>query len=164
MPSTDDAVGAGLMEFLSDFRSPQGNMAHPREPSAAPAEAATTAAPRPPAPPVGRAANFAPARPRSEMAARHPKAPRPPLTFDSAIETVLNPTENGLATAALCSGLGSMLVPLLAVAGIVLGAASLYRTRERPWLHGEIRAFGGIITSLVLGSVSLTIWMQLLGN
>ena len=150
------------MDFLSDFRSPSGAVAHPKEPpaAAAPVEARPAQATRAEFPPVATA----PALRRSELATRHPKAPRPPLTFDSAIETMLNPTENGLATAALCAGLGSMLVPLLAVAGIVLGAASLYRTRQRPWLHGEIRAFGGIITSLVLGSVSLTIWMQLLGN
>lgn len=173
MPSTEEAVGAGLMDFLSDFRSHPGTPPSPREQAAAtPPAVATPPVNAPPVSPPSfppafdpRAASPGPAPPvrRRHKAPRPPKAARPPLTFAAMKERALNATENPFATFALCFGLASILLPLLAIAGIGLGAASLSRTSRYPWVGGRVRAIAGIAASVVLGSYSVLLWIQLLG-
>lgn len=147
------------MDFLSDFRAPSAAMAPPMPPAAvapapvpAPAPLPAYAPPSPTAPPAPAVRNEAP-----------PKPPRPPLTLELVKETVLNPSENPLATVALCLGLASILFPLLAAGGIGLGATALYRSRRHPWLKGQARAAGGIASAVILGSLSLVVWMQVIG-
>ena len=142
------------MDFLSDFRS-QPTVERPAATvPVAPPPVVAPSAPQPPAyvPPAPAGRHEAPVR-----------APRPPLTWASLKDVVLNPTENLIATAALCLGLASVLLPLLALAGIGMGLVSLNRSRRRPWVRGRARAYGAIAASVLLGSLSSMMWMQLLG-
>jgi hypothetical protein len=75
-----------------------------------------------------------------------------PTTTDGASDA-----RNGMATASLVLGLCSALVPVLAVPGVILGVVSLGRTKRLPSLPGRGRALAGIITSLLLGTVSLAV-------
>ncbi|MGA2302927.1 MAG: DUF4333 domain-containing protein [Acidimicrobiales bacterium] len=56
-----------------------------------------------------------------------------------------------MATTSLVFGLCSILIPLLAVPGFILGVVSLRRIKGIPSLCGRGRSIAGIITSLVLG-------------
>jgi hypothetical protein len=56
-----------------------------------------------------------------------------------------------MATTSLVFGLCSILIPLLAVPGFILGVVSLRRIKTIPSLCGRGRSIAGIITSLVLG-------------
>lgn len=75
-----------------------------------------------------------------------------PVTTDGAPEA-----QNGMASTSLVLGLCSALVPVLGVPGVILGVVALGRTKRLPSLPGRERALAGIITSLLLGTVSLAV-------
>jgi Domain of unknown function (DUF4190)/Domain of unknown function (DUF4333) len=58
-----------------------------------------------------------------------------------------------MATTSLVLGICSILFPLLAIPGFILGIASLRRIKRLPSLSGRGRSIAGIVTSLVLGSL-----------
>ncbi len=66
-------------------------------------------------------------------------------------------SQNGMATASFILGLCSALAPVLAVPGVILGVVALGRTKRHLSLPGRERALAGIITSLILGSLSLAV-------
>jgi hypothetical protein len=57
----------------------------------------------------------------------------------------------------LVLGMCSLFIPLLAIPGVIVGLASLRRIGRFPSLPGRERALAGIITSVVLGSLSLVV-------
>jgi hypothetical protein len=65
------------------------------------------------------------------------------------------PTQNNAATLSLIFGLCSALVPLLSIPGIIFGTRSLGQINQCPSLRGRGRSIAGIITSAVLGPLSL---------
>ncbi len=76
--------------------------------------------------------------------------PPPPSGWPSP-SPISPPDKNGVATTSLVFGLCSILIPLLAVPGFILGVVSLRRIKGIPSLCGRGRSIAGIITSLVLG-------------
>ncbi|MBV9660740.1 MAG: DUF4333 domain-containing protein [Acidimicrobiales bacterium] len=61
------------------------------------------------------------------------------------------PSGNTMAGVALGLGLGSLVIPLLSVPGLILGIKSLNRSKLQPWIGGRGRAIAGIVTSALLG-------------
>ena len=95
----------------------------------------------PPSPVAGRGALDPPAEP----------APGGPNTDGATQE------RNAPATVSLVLGMCSLFIPLLAIPGVIVGLASLRRIGRFPSLPGRERALAGIITSVVLGSLSLVV-------
>jgi hypothetical protein len=62
---------------------------------------------------------------------------------------------NSMATASLVFGVCSLLIPVLAVPGFILGVVSLRRIKRVPSLGGRGRSMAGIVTSLVLGTLGV---------
>jgi len=58
-----------------------------------------------------------------------------------------------MASVALGLGIGSVIVPLLTIPGLILGAKALGRAKRQPWLGGRERSIAAIVTSLILGPV-----------
>lgn len=69
---------------------------------------------------------------------------------------------NTLATASVVLASLSLLMPLLAIAGVAAGIVTLQREKEAPWMRGRARAVAAIVLSLVLAPVSLAIWISIL--
>lgn len=64
---------------------------------------------------------------------------------------------NSTASVALGLGIGSVLIPLLSIPGLILGIKSLRRTRREPWVPGRGRSIWAIVTSCVLGPIVATL-------
>jgi hypothetical protein len=62
-----------------------------------------------------------------------------------------------MATKSLILGLSSVLVPILSVAGFILGVISLQNIRRHPGMRGRGRSIGGIVASLILGPSAMVI-------
>jgi hypothetical protein len=58
-----------------------------------------------------------------------------------------------MASVALGLGIGSVIIPVLSIPGVILGAKALGRAKREPWLGGRQRSIAAIITSLILGPV-----------
>jgi hypothetical protein len=69
---------------------------------------------------------------------------------------------NTLATASVVLASLSLLMPLLAIAGVAAGIVTLQREKEAPWMRGRARAAAAIVLSLILAPVSLAIWISVL--
>jgi hypothetical protein len=76
--------------------------------------------------------------------------------------------QNAMATTSLVFGLCSILIPILAIPGVILGVVCLRRLRrlQRPLSPsaGRARAVAGITTSLLFGTVSLVVLIVIAGG
>jgi hypothetical protein len=64
-----------------------------------------------------------------------------------------------MATAALIAGVATVVIPILAIAGVALGIVSLRRIRLRPWIGGKGRSIAGIVTSMALLPIGIAIFI-----
>ncbi|MHB1533340.1 MAG: DUF4190 domain-containing protein [Acidimicrobiales bacterium] len=60
-----------------------------------------------------------------------------------------------MATTSLVMGICSLLLPLLSIPGFILGLVSFRRLRRSPWPTSTGRSVGGIVTSLILGPLTV---------
>lgn len=117
-----------------------------------PPPAPVPAAPPPPAGPTGAPPGAGWGPPTADPWGRPAYAPPP----DSG---------NTMASVALGLGVGSLLVPLLTVPGVILGVKSLRRIRRQPWIGGKSRSILAIVASLVLGPlVAIGLTLSLLNR
>ena len=89
--------------------------------------------------------------------------PPPPPAWPTPSPSV-PPDTNGMATTSLVLGICSVLFPLLAIPGSILGIVSLRRIKRRPSLGGHGRSIAGIITSLVLAPLGFVAIVVFIGG
>lgn len=144
-----------LLGFLSDFRvAKQPDVEPAEEPENDPAEDWEAPGPGGPAPrrPQPAATWTPPSNPPAPSWS--PPQQRAPAGFAPPAPTYSAPPNgNPMASTSLGLGLGSLLMPLLTIPGLVLGIKSLALANRLPWVGGRGRAIAGIVTSLVLGPI-----------
>jgi uncharacterized protein DUF4190 len=162
LPASAPAVAPPMLK--PEFEANRANVAP--SPAAWPPPSPEAGASPPPSPAAGGVAPWPAPTPNawpSPNAPYPPPAtgsyPPPPPGWDPSPSQALPSEGNRIATVSLIAGIATIIIPILAIPGLVFGIVSLRRIRRRPWMAGKGRSIAGIVCSVVLLPLGLAIFI-----